>query len=251
MVYAPPDNDQHALARLETAWQTKPVLRRIYKEQFYRRLLAHTLPGAPILEIGSGMGHIREVDPSIWRSDILPSDGIHAVLDVHELPFAPNTFGSIIGLDVLHHFNTPLHFLKEAARVIRPGGRLVMIEPWITPFSRFVYTYLHQEDCDMQAQPWREDEQFAEGKLAFDGNPALPYLLIEHGKTQMTAAVPSLRLRSVERFSSLTYLLSMGFKPNSFLPNAAYPLLYGIEEVTRPLWSPLAALRAMIVWEKI
>lgn len=246
-----PHSDQHALAQLENAWRTKPVLRRIYKEQFYRRLLAHTLPDAPILEIGSGMGYIREVDPAIWRSDILASDGIHAVLDVHELPFAADTFGSVIGLDVLHHFNTPLRFLKEAARVIRPGGRLVMIEPWITPFSRFIYTYLHQEDCDMSAQPWRDDDQFAEGKLAFDGNPALPYLLIERGKMQMTTAVPSLRLRSIERFSSLTYLLSMGFKPYSLLPSAAYPLLYGVEEATRPLWASLAALRALIVWEKI
>ncbi|MDX1990926.1 MAG: class I SAM-dependent methyltransferase [bacterium] len=243
-------DDQENLAKLDEAWTTKPILRRIYTEQFYGRLLAQAVPNAPILEIGSGAGRLREVAPNVIRSDILYSPGINCVVDAHELPFATSTFGTIIGLDVLHHFSQPLHFLTETARVLRPGGRLVLVEPWITPFSRFIYTYLHQEETDLSAQPWRDDTLSNAEKLAFDGNPAIPYLLLERGHQHLRTAVPALRLCQIERFSLLTYLLSLGFKPGSLLPLPLYPLLYQIEEITRPAWARLAALRALIVWEK-
>lgn len=244
------DSDQRFLEQLDHAWQTKAVLRRIYREQFYGRILAHVLPGAPVLEIGSGAGHIHEVAPQVWRTDILYSQGIDTVVDAHTLPCGDGSLGSVIGLDVLHHFSQPVRFLREVARVLRPGGRLVMVEPWITPFSRFIYTYLHQEDCDMTAQPWHEEAALPPDKLAFDGNPALPFLLVERGGDALRAAVPALQLRRVERFSLLTYLLSFGFKRGSLLPEPLYPALYAVEEASRPAWARLAALRALLVWEK-
>jgi ubiquinone/menaquinone biosynthesis C-methylase UbiE len=46
--------------------------------------------------------------------------------------------------DVFHHIPKPEAFLKEASRCLRPGGRIVMIEPWICGWSKLVYGYLHQ-----------------------------------------------------------------------------------------------------------
>jgi hypothetical protein len=127
-----------------------------------------------------------------------------------------------------------------------------MIEPWITPFSRLIYTYLHQEECDLNIQPWQmEQAQFDTGKNAFDGNAAIPYTLLEQGQATLTQQLPELRLKNIERFSSLTYLLSGGFKPMSLLPAALYSTLYHLEETTRPLWNSVLALRALILWEKI
>ncbi len=62
--------------------------------------------------------------------------------------------------------------------------------------------------------------------------------------------IPELGLVVVEPFSLLTYILSLGFKPGSLLPECIYPFLYGLEKVTRPLWAGIAALRAFIAWEK-
>jgi len=45
-------------------------------------------------------------------------------------------------------------FLLEAQRILLPGGRLILVEPWVTPFSYFIYRYIHQEDCDLSAHPW-------------------------------------------------------------------------------------------------
>jgi SAM-dependent methyltransferase len=246
-----PDSDYAYLRRHRAIWAGKPVLRRIYGEQYYARLLSACAPGSKNLEIGSGPGFIADFAPNVIRTDILPSPWIHCAVDAHQLPFDDGTFDNVLGLDVLHHFNKPTRVLGEVSRVLRSGGRFILVEPWITPFSRLVYTYLHQEECDLTARPWlEEDDQFQGDKKAFDGNAAIPYLFIKFGGDTLQHTLPDLKLLKVERFSLFTYLLSFGFKPSNFLPNALYKPAYALESATHPLWERLAALRALIVWEK-
>lgn len=244
-----PDHDY--LNKHRKVWQHKPVLRHLYREQFYGPLLAQRAPGPKTLELGSGPGFLQEIEPAVLRTDLLCSPWIHCTVDAHHLPFASGVFDNVIGLDVLHHFNQPVKVLREVMRVLRPGGRCVLVEPWITPFSRFVYTYLHQEQCDLKAQPWHEEvDQFGTDKQAFDGNAAIPYLLIKRGGDALANAVPELRLVVIEQFSLLTYILSLGFRPGSLLSERFYSLLYSLERTTRPLWAGFAALRTLVVWEK-
>jgi SAM-dependent methyltransferase len=244
-------SDHDYLNEHRKVWQHKAVLRHLYREQFYELLLAKRSPGPRTLEVGSGPGFLQEIEPAILRTDLLRSPWIHCTVDVHHLPFVTGVFDNVIGLDVLHHLNQPMKVMREVTRVLRPGGRCVLVEPWITPFSRFVYTYLHQERCDLKAQPWHEEiDQFGTDKQAFDGNAAIPYLLIKHGENVLAEKVPELRLVAIEPFSLLTYILSLGFKPGSPLPESLYPFLYRLEQATRPLWVGIAALRALIVWEK-
>jgi len=231
-------------------WAQKPVLRRLYHEQFYGRLLAACAAGRHNVEIGSGPGFMAEADGRIWRTDILHSPYVHLAADAHRLPFGAGQVDNVLGLDVLHHFNHPLGVLRELDRVLRVGGRVVLVEPYITPFSRFIYTCLHQESCDLSARPWEDAPLFAQDKAAFEGNAAVPYLLLERGRAAMQQALPHWRLHTLERFSWFTYLLSGGFKPFSLLPGPLYGLLYGLERATQPLWQSWAALRALIVWEK-
>src|SRR5258706_1037584 len=117
-------SDFDYLRKHRKIWQQKPVLRRLYTDQLYRPLLVHRVPGST-LEIGSGPGFLAEIDPDVWRTDILPTQWVHAAADAHRLPFADDTFANVIGLDFLHHFNKPIHVLSELARVLKPGGRAI------------------------------------------------------------------------------------------------------------------------------
>ena len=94
------------------------------------------MPG-PILEIGAGGGHSQSYIPDAISIDIQVVPWLDAVADAHALPFSDGIFSNIFMLDVMHHLSNPNSFLREAQRVLAPGGRIVMIEPEITPLSRF------------------------------------------------------------------------------------------------------------------
>jgi len=153
---------------------------------------------------------------------------------------------------MLHHIAMPMAFLKEAERVLARGGRLILVEPWVTPFSFVIYRYLHQEDCDLSADPFADAKpERAAAKKAFDGNQAIPYLLFRRRSRAKTMAfVPQLAIAEMEQLCLFAYLLSFGFKPLNLLPESLYPGVAKLEQATKPLWRRMASLRILLVLEK-
>jgi SAM-dependent methyltransferase len=49
------------------------------------------------------------------------------VADVHDLPFAPASFDAVLMFHTLTYAENPARALVECARVLRPGGRLVLL----------------------------------------------------------------------------------------------------------------------------
>ena len=205
------------------------------------------------VEVGAGPGFFKEFAPGIVSTDLIWCPWLDAIADAQKLPFRANSVTNIFGLDMLHHLATPMTFLGEVSRVLAPGGRLILIEPWITPVSYFIFRFLHQERCDLSEAPWRPtDAGQAAEKMAFDGNQAIPYLLFgtKHGAETMDS-LPNLKLVTLERFCLFAYLLSGGFKAMNLLPEVFYPAVSIVERMTMPLWRGLAALRVLLVLEKV
>lgn len=230
------------------AWQRKPVLRAIYHD-YYRRILAQCTTDGRTLEIGGGSGNLKTFLPDAVSTDILSAPWLDAVADAQALPFADGSFGNIVMVDVLHHLAYPKRFLLEARRVLRPGGRLVLIEPGITPLSHLFFHLLHPEPVRMQAQPLSDAPQ-CDPANPWDSNQAIPTLLFRRDANKLAAAIPGLRLVRAEWLSLFAYPLSGGFKPWSLLPAMAAPWLLRLEEGLLPLLGPLMAFRLLAVLER-
>jgi SAM-dependent methyltransferase len=100
---------------------------------------AHVGPGTQLLDIGCGSGlalalsAVRGAVPS--GIDISP--GLLGVArdrlaqadlrdgDMEDLPFADASFDAVIGINAFQFAGDPRQALKESARVLRPGGRVV------------------------------------------------------------------------------------------------------------------------------
>jgi SAM-dependent methyltransferase len=233
-------------------WEQKPVLRRIYEEEFFARMLSHRKADGVSVEVGAGPGFFKNALPNVISTDIVWCPWLDVVADAQQLPFQASTVANIFGLDMLHHVATPMTFLLEAQRILVPGGRLILVEPWVTPFSYFIYRFFHQEECDLSTRPWElGDSREKPAKKAFDGNQAIPYLLFgpQH-RSETLGALSALKPLVVEPFSLFAYLLSFGFKPINLLPEALYPAVSTLEKYTLPLWRRVAALRVLLVLEK-
>lgn len=119
--------------------QQKGFLRQIYVD-WYRDVAAQVPPGeGAVLELGSGAGFLGEYIPDLVTSEILRCSGVRVVLDARQMPFRDGALRAVVMTDVLHHLPQVRAFFREAARCVRPGGAIVMVEPWVTPWSRVMY----------------------------------------------------------------------------------------------------------------
>ena len=102
-------------------------------------------PGERLLEVGCGEGanlfHLSaRLGPSVRLYGVDFSSAkarfarehtgcATAAADATRLPFESGRFDAVLIRDLLHHLPRPLDALAEAARVLRPGGALFLIEP--------------------------------------------------------------------------------------------------------------------------
>jgi len=139
------------------AWDTDEALRTLYGRWYglvREKLPPHEL--GPWLELGSGPGFAKNVIPELELSDVVGAPWLQHELDAEQLPFEDGSLGALVLFDVLHHLPHPARFLAEAVRTLRPGGRVVMCEPYVSPVSYPVYRFIHEERCDMSVDPLAE-----------------------------------------------------------------------------------------------
>jgi SAM-dependent methyltransferase len=228
-------------------WQRKPVLRLIY-DDFYDRIAAACRPGLAI-EIGGGIGNLKARLPEVVATDIQPAPWLDCVADAQRLPFAAGCAANIVMVDVLHHLEFPVVFFREAERVLRSGGRVVMVEPAITWGSSLFYRLLHHEPVRTSADILRDGRPDPH-RDPYDSNQAIPTLLATRDRDRFHRLFPALRIAAVDWFSFAAYPLSGGFKPWSLVGQGMARHMLRIERAVEPVLGRLTAFRMMLVVEK-
>jgi SAM-dependent methyltransferase len=252
-VELPDELRRRTLERFEDhrrAWTGNRALRALYA-QWYARVAAE-LPAAalgPRVELGSGPGFAREFIADMELTDVVRAPWHDGEASADALPYADASLGALVLFDVLHHLPAPAHFFAEAARVLRPGGRIVMCEPYISPVSYPVYKLLHDEPLNMRVDPLAA--QVAGGaRDPFDSNQAIPTLLFGRARAAFAAAFPALAVRSVAHLAGPSYPASGGFSRGALLPWPVWSLLHRLEaRLPEPL-ARLVAFRMLVVLER-
>lgn len=97
--------------------------------------------GKDVIEVacgsGQGLGHLGKVARSLRAGDVSPAlvstvkriygEGFPVqVLDAHHLPFPDRSADVILLFEAIYYLRSPDDFLVECARVLRPGGKVLV-----------------------------------------------------------------------------------------------------------------------------
>jgi SAM-dependent methyltransferase len=233
-------------------WQLKPVLEPIYAVWF-DAMLRELSKGARVLEVGAGPGFFAErarrtrSDLRWYSSDLLAAPWNDVVGDALQLPIHTGSVDAVVGLDFIHHLARPAVFFREASRVLHTGGRLMAVEPWLTPLSYPVYRWLHHERCRLRLDPW---DAFADlpTKDAFEGDSGLVRALADRTAPAVWRDL-GLSPPHVDLLNGFAYLLSLGFKSGRLLPMAATRPMIRLDAALAG-WAGWLGLRARLVWKR-
>ena len=226
--------------------QEKSFLRKIYLEWYGAIDMALPEGSGSVLEIGSGAGFINNYIPEIITSDVFSSPGVSLVSDGGYLPFRDLSLRAIVMTDVFHHFSKPKRFLREASRCVRLGGKIIMIEPWVTSWSRLIYSKLHHEPFRPDSQEWEFPQR---GPLS-GANVALPWIIFQRDRKRFESEFSQWHLRTVKLMMPFSYIVSGGVSLRSLSPGWSYGLWRTLEHTFRPLM-PRLAMFAQIVLQKL
>ncbi|MDJ0579621.1 class I SAM-dependent methyltransferase [Crocosphaera sp.] len=234
------------LQQHRVTWEKKPILRALYTT-WYKEMTAQLSPGKT-LELGGGSGNFKEFAPNVTSSDIVPLPWIDVVADAQDMPFPDQSFDNIVMFDVLHHIENVTLFFNEALRILRPGGRIIMMEPYISPISWLVYHFLHPEPVNFKQDPLVFIDP-SPNRQPLDANQAFATILFERKFSQFRDKYPQFLKVYHRRLSFFIYPLSGGFEKPSLIPMFLYQPLLNLEKRLSFI-SQFLAFRILVVLEK-
>ncbi len=230
-------------------WEAKPLLQEVYGE-LYGQIAARidrSVPGL-IVESGSGMGNVKKWIPDCITTDLFPNPWLDRVENIYALSFADESAAAFVLFDVWHHLQYPGAALREMHRVLRPRGRVILLEPDMSLLGRFIYGLFHHEPLRLREEiTWNPPSGFdpgAQNYYAAQGNCARIF-----GRGEDRAELNDWTVVETAHFPSLAYVGSGGFRGPQLYPRNFLPVVRFVEKMLTPFPS-LFSTRMLVVLEK-
>ena len=233
-------------------WEHKAVLREVYADFFTRmKSLMATIPG-PAIELGGGPGLLKAHIPHVLSSDLTGAPWLDLATDAQALPLADGSVANLLMVDVLHHLAQPQRFLSEATRVLKPGGRVVILDVFLSPMSWPVFHYLHPEPATLGIRPLNHprDEPLFDPDDPWNSDQGMCRALFWKQARQLRQMYPDLKIVHRECFSTILWPLSGGFEQKDRIPAFALPLLRTLERTLEKI-GRLTGFRSLVALERV
>lgn len=123
--------------------------------------------------IGQGMQPLYDAeDIRVVAFDVYASQNVQLIADGHQIPFADNSFDSVIVQAVLEHVLDPWSVVKEIHRVLRTGGIVYAETPFLQQVHEGAYDFTRFTESGHRYL-FKEFDIIRSGASAGPGNQAV------------------------------------------------------------------------------
>lgn len=230
-------------------WKGSAALRCVYKDIFSD--VAFLLREAPTLELGSGIGIIKDFFPHIVTSDVSATRFVDTSVSAYDIAKPDGSaWRNIVAFDVFHHLRQPLKFLASASAAISTGGHIILIEPAGTAWGRFFYRLFHHEPClPAKVLPPFDFTGEAAGEFS---NMGMAYAFFSGKRQEIDSnlATLGLEIERVRYRDILAYPATGGFSKPAILPKMILQIVLAIERCFPQAFLKVVSLRMIVILRK-
>ncbi len=235
-------------------WALRPVLRMVYQDGFRRIVeqLKRDESGSigKSIELGCGGGFFKEYFPEIEATDVMLTPWADRVADAQHLPYADASLRNIVMFDVQHHIANLPSFFDCLSRALEPAGRIILLEPFVSPLSRFVYKRFHREPYEVDGNPFLWEHHLSAEPMDGNNGVSRAVFFTRRGLSEFKRRWPHLLILKRQRMSLFAYPMSGGFSGPVLLPHALAPAVLRIERYLENILGWFAAYRCLVVLQK-
>ncbi len=99
--------------------------------------------------------------------------GFHVIETIEKLDLQESTFDGIICSSVVEYLDNPAQAISEFARILKPGGLLLVSVPNRSSVLRLVETVLNRGIMKLNGNPWLPHCYMSKNEYSFDGLASL------------------------------------------------------------------------------
>jgi SAM-dependent methyltransferase len=188
------------------------------------------------LEFGAGIGASKFFlrDYNLIVTDVISNDWLDlSEVDALNSGFESNSFDYIIINQVLHHLSSPYKFFQEAFRILRPGGRLLVLDPYTSLLMRTVLRIMRHEGFNELVNLKNVNTEFCDAKDPWSANCSTAKLIFDNDEREIYTN--GFRLIQKVTCECLTFLNSGGVVAKTFYIPLSNLLLTLLNKVDRQI----------------
>src|SRR3972149_3273602 len=228
----------HIYSRVQTVWgndvemlileretiNSKPILQLLWRG-WYKEIEPFISKDGLNIEVGAGGGYASTYFKNLIQTDVVKTPHINMCCDASAFPFK--------NID---------EFFNEARRVLKKGGRILMVEPYVSYLSYPVWKLLHYEGCNLKSLSIDSNEH-----ARIDANIAIPTILFKKKRKQFEKNYANLKIIYENYHTAFHFFASGGYTYPSLIPKFLLPNLVRIEKTLQPLGKWLGSFMTVII----